>query len=114
MTTHILRVVVRGFFDGLTDAQRAELAEQAPAHDIFRSAYTAAGTLTYDERLVAFSYRFEVRVRSGDGGEVEGAAEARAVAEARGLELAAADLVGRGLGWKRLRATVTDMANTWT
>ena len=67
MTT-IHRVVVRGHFDGLRPDQRARLLDEAPQHDLFRSAFTADGCFTYDERLVA-KYGGETaleRLRNGE------------------------------------------------
>lgn len=111
MALHIFRVVVRGEFSDLTDDRRAALLADAPAHDIMQSSYTKAGTFTYDERLVAFSYRFEVRQSTEDGSVDPDAIDAavRAAAEAA----AEADLTERGLMWKRLRSNAVDMADMW-
>ncbi len=106
----ILRVTVRGEFRDLTDEQRAELAAAVDEHDIMRSAYTRDGTFTYDERIVAFSYRFEVRVQTDDLGSSD---DASSTAVAEGLRQAEADLDTRGLAHKRLRASAVDMADMW-
>ncbi len=58
MATHIHRVIVRGFFDGLDDEQRAWLRAEQPDHDILRSAFSREGSLTYEPNLSAFSFRF--------------------------------------------------------
>lgn len=106
---HIIRVVVRGEFADLGPEQRATLLAEADDHDIFRSAYTAAGTLTYEPSLHAFSYRYEVRVPTDDAGP-DDAAE---IASERAMDLAQRDLRSRGLSSKRLRAIPTDMADMW-
>jgi len=108
---NIYRVVVRGEFAGLTDEQRDELTAEAPEHDIFRSSYTAAGTFTYEPRLHAFSFRYEVRER-GDDGRPEAECRDAALATADGL--ARAYLGARDIGHKRLRATATNMADMWS
>jgi len=60
--TAVYRVVVRGQFSDLDDDLRARLLAEAADHDLFRSAFTAEGTFTYDERLIAFNLRYEIRV----------------------------------------------------
>lgn len=100
----ILRVVVRGEFDQLTDNARAQLLADQAQHDIFVSSFTGEGTFTYDERIVAFNFRYEVR-DTDDLDETE-------IIEAA-LERSAAALAQKGLAHKRLRATVTDMASMW-
>ncbi len=57
----VYRVTVRGRFVGLTDRARRLLESFADDHDIFSSAFTEEGTLTYDERLLFFNLRYEVR-----------------------------------------------------
>lgn len=110
MTVSIFRVTVRGQFADLTENQRNDLLANAEAHDIMVSAYNAAGTFTYDARVVVFSYRFEVRINSDD---VTNAEDADAEAARIGEEKAILDLQRRGLGWKRLRSEVTNMADIW-
>jgi len=102
-------VTVRGRFGELAAARRADLAAAQPDHDIFVSAYTEDGTLTYDDRLDFFNMRFEVRVPD-DAGSVgppdqEAAERGLAMTEAR---LAHAELTHRGL-----KANVVDMASVW-
>jgi len=59
MTTHTFRITVRGFFDALTQAQRSELLAEADQHDVFQTAYTPAGHLSYDlSAREAFAFRF--------------------------------------------------------
>lgn len=107
MARHIYRVVVRGQFADLTEAQRAALLAEADEHEIFRASYTADGTFTYERNLVAFSFRFEVRATGDDPAAVE--ADAIATARAR----AVADLTAWGIGHKHLKVTATDMASIW-
>ena len=117
MSLRIYRVVVRGMFADVDADTSAALRAAAAEHDIFVSAYTAAGSFTYDDRLQAFSFRYEMRVRSEDDrSEPEDGAPSGADEEAvlaRSLELAAAYLEERGIGFKRLRANATDMADLW-
>jgi hypothetical protein len=101
VSTRTYRVIVRGVFDGLDDDQRAQLLERAAAHDIFSSAFTAEGTLTYDRSLSAFSHRVVVRV---DGGPDE-SDDAHAAGELSAMERLDAD----GLGYRNVRSTVTCM-----
>lgn len=69
----IHRVTVRGRFVDLTPHARALLESHAADHDIFSSAFTDEGTLTYDDQLTFFNMRFEIRDGAGE-------AEAHAVA----------------------------------
>ena len=72
----VFRVTVRGKFGQLDDQTRAYLVREQPDHDIFKSAYTAEGTFTYDERIQFFNLRYEIR---GDGSdEAEEAAQREA------------------------------------
>lgn len=110
MSTRIHRVVVRGQFADLTADQRTALLGEADDHSIFRSSFTEWGTFTYDERLVAFNFRYEVRsnVEADDGtGEVPDPVEV-------GLAKAQASLTEWGLGSKHLRATAADLTELWT
>ena len=56
----VYRVTVRGKFGSLDEATHAYLAREQPEHDIFKSAYTAEGTFTYDERIQFFNLRYEI------------------------------------------------------
>ncbi len=95
------RVIVRGVFDGLDDEQRALLRARAAEHDLFVAAFTEAGTLSYDEQLSAFSHRVVCRVEGGPGEEED----ARTAGELSALE----HLDALGVGFRRLRSTVTSV-----
>jgi hypothetical protein len=101
VSTRTYRVVVRGVFDGLDEARRDRLRADAASHDIFDSAFTEAGSLTYDGSLSAFSVRVVVRVDPGSDEE----AEAQTAGELTALE----HLDALGVGHRRLRSTVTCM-----
>ncbi|MFN8053465.1 MAG: DUF6204 family protein [Acidimicrobiales bacterium] len=109
MTQHLFRVVVRGMFADLDDDRRRRLVAEAPEHDIFLSSYTAAGTFTYEPRLEAFSFRYELR----ESGDDLGAAEAEAAVTERALGLAIDYLESHDIPHKRLRAIPTNMADFW-
>ena len=106
MAVHHYRVVVRGVFDRLDDPARDRLREALDAHDIFDSAFTEAGTLTYDDHLHAFNTRFEVRA---DGDAAENVATVERVALERTAEL----LAGVGVRGRDHRVAITDMADMW-
>lgn len=105
MGSSIHRVVVRGQFADLTDAQRAALLAEVDEHEIFRARYTEHGSFTYERPLVWFNLRYEVRLGSADAVDADPAAI--------GLERASAQLATWGLGHKHLRATATDMSAMW-
>ena len=108
MSLHVFRVIVRGRFDGLDDDQRAALRAAAGEHDMMSGQlFTIGGTLTYDRRLDFFSYRVEARV------DTDGPATAEATALEHAVEVATGDLVRRGLPWRDLRASGTNMADVW-
>jgi len=102
-TSRTIRVTVRGSFDDLSDAQKAELIAAGDAHsDILAVEYTADGHLTYD--LAArpfFTFRFGETV--DDEREIP---RVTARAEAK----AAAWMTGRGYGFKRLTSRTVDMS----
>jgi hypothetical protein len=100
--------VVRGHFQGLDAEQRTNLVAEAPNYDIFKSAYTANGTLTYEPNLVAFSFRYEVR----DSDDAPEGAERRVIEVA--VAKARASLDAMGVDYRHLRATATDMATVWS
>ncbi|MFJ6795136.1 DUF6204 family protein [Streptomyces sp. NPDC091268] len=102
MSTRTFRVTVRGSFDGLTDAQRAELLAAAPEHDMLRAEFTPEGHLTYDvSARPFFTFRF---LDSGEAEEDILDATARA-------ELAAESwLTERGYGFKRLTSQAQDLS----
>ncbi len=102
MSVRIFRVTVRGQFDALDDATRAQLVAEAPDHDfVSQAAFTRDGTFSYEPNLVAFSFRYEVRVDE-DGDALEPA-----------IAAAAKYLHDRGIPSKHIRATATDMATMW-
>lgn len=102
----IYRAVVRGQFADLDEPQRRRLLDDAPAHHFHKSAFTSDGTLTYDEQLVAFNFRYEIR--HGDDGPSEDDIGDAAIERAR------ATLAADGLAAKHLRVAVTDMATIWS
>lgn len=99
----VYRVTVRGRFDDLADATRAYLAREQNHHDIFKSAYTAEGTFTYDERIMFFNLRYEVRTTKGaDDADMIGRLEAESF------------LQTLGYGYTALKVTVVDTSTMWT
>jgi hypothetical protein len=93
------RVIVRGVFDSLDDEQRTRLRGQLAAHDLFASAFTETGSLTYDAALGPFSHRVVVHVEGGPAEEDD--------AHAAGELSAMAALEELGVAWRNLRSTVT-------
>jgi hypothetical protein len=99
------RVTVRGQFDRLDDAQRAELVADAADHAVAYAAFTEAGNLSYDlaaDPVFAFRYLVTVDV-TVDGDEDPDAGPTAAAA--RGAGAARAWLSTRGYGHRRLRAS---------
>ncbi|MGC4937162.1 DUF6204 family protein [Kribbella sp. DT2] len=92
------RVVTRGEFQNLTDAQRVKLRAELEAHDLLRADYTETGTLSYDAELRPFTIRCQV-VQPADRPDQEAADTGALVA----LEL----LEAEGLDHHRVRTTVT-------
>lgn len=107
MATHIHRVIVRGFFDGLDADQQARLRQSQPEHDILRSRFSHEGSLTYDTDVAAFSFRYEIRTTDDDEPGHHDAAVRMAT------ERSVATLQRMGVGHKHLRATAADMADVW-
>jgi hypothetical protein len=102
MSERVFRVMVRGAFDGLTEAQRAELLAEAAEHDVLTAEFTPAGHLSYD--LAArpfFTFRF------AESGEKE---EDVVAAAGRAETAAELWLIERGYGYKNLRSSAEDMA----
>lgn len=97
------RVTVRGRFDNLDDMTRSYLAREQAHHDIFVAAYTSEGTFTYDERILFFNLRYEIRTNAGSE-EAKMAALAEAETFLRTL----------GYGFKGLKATVVDTSAMWS
>ncbi|MEU4426059.1 DUF6204 family protein [Actinoplanes sp. NPDC024001] len=98
-----IRVTVRGSFDNLTDAQKAELIAAGDRHsDILAVEYTERGHLTYD--LAArpfFTFRFAEQVaEEKDIPQVTARAEAKA----------AAWMSERGYGFKRITSQTVDLS----
>jgi len=104
MELHIYRALVRGRFGTLDPDLRADLLARAGEHSVFDAAFTRAGTLTYDDRLVAFTFRYEIR-ESGDDPE--------AAAKSQALAMATASLADGGITHGELDVTLTDMADVW-
>ncbi|MEV3857229.1 DUF6204 family protein [Streptomyces sp. NPDC050095] len=99
--SHTYRVIVRGTFDGLTDAARERLLAEVAEHEgIAGMRFGPEGSLAYDRTLKHFSMRYVVESDPDDGDEMAGA-----LAEER----AEAQLGERGYGHAGLRSTVTDM-----
>ena len=98
-----IRVTVRGSFDNLTPAQKAELVAAGPEHaDMLDVRYTAEGHLHYD--LAArpfFTFRF--------GEEVDDQKDIPQVT-ARAEAKAAAWMTERGYGFKKLTSQTVDMS----
>ncbi|MEV7179710.1 DUF6204 family protein [Kitasatospora sp. NPDC093679] len=102
MSTRDFRITVRGVFDGLDEAQRAELLANAAEHDVLRAAFTPEGHLSYDiAARTAFTFRF------ADSGEAE---EDILTATERAETAAAAWLTGHGYGFKNLRSQAEDLS----
>jgi hypothetical protein len=102
MSIRTFRVMVRGFFDGLSAGQRAALLAGAAEHDVLDAAFTADGHLSYDIAVRdAFTFRF---LESGE------ADEDILIATGRAEEAAKAWLTGRGYGYKHLRSAAEDLS----
>jgi hypothetical protein len=95
------RVTIRGRFSGLTDETRRYLRDALGDHDVFRSRFTAEGTLSYDQRLDFFNLRYEIRLREEP---TEAHAARTAMAEAEAF------LRTMRFGHRDLRAEVMDMS----
>ncbi|KJK59252.1 DUF6204 family protein [Saccharothrix sp. ST-888] len=100
MSDRTYRVIVRGVFADLDDAQRAELLATADRHDILNAAFTDEGSLIYDRALRAFSFRCVVRQPADEEDEM---------AVEYACDRAATALAARGLGHGVLRATATSV-----
>ncbi|MGY6021381.1 DUF6204 family protein [Streptomyces spinosirectus] len=98
---HTYRVIVRGTWDGLTDAATRRLLAEAGEHGMTSMRFTEEGSLSYEPApLKHFSMRYVVVSDAADGEEM-----AAAIAEDR----AEATLTGLGYGFRDLRSTVTDL-----
>ena len=109
MSVHIYRVTVRGFFKDLGAETRTALLGAADQHEPLKAAFTESGTFTYEPRLTAFSFRFQLR----EQGEDDAPAAVAQRAEARALDLAESYLAESDIGHGDLRVQVTDMADMW-
>jgi hypothetical protein len=97
-----VRVTVRGSFDALSAAQRAELLADAGEHDFLQTKYTSEGYLAYDVAARPFfTFRFV--------DEVAGEPEIAALT-ARCEAAAATWMTGRGYGFKGLSAQAVDQS----
>jgi len=109
--TRVFRVTVRGRFRDLSDAARHFLAAAQSEHDIFRSAYTAEGTFTYDDRITFFNLRYEVRLDRADPSSDDdptGLAGVTAEVEAETF------LTTMGFGHQLLKTEVVDVSAVWS
>src|SRR4051794_35320472 len=102
LMSRTIRVTVRGFFDGLSEAQLAELIADRAEHDFLRTEYTPEGYLAYElPARPFFSFRFAEQVDE----ETE-IPQASARAEGK----AAAWMAERGYPVKNLSAQAVDMS----
>lgn len=99
-TQHTYRVIVRGTWNGLTDAARERMLAEVEQHGLASMSFSEEGSLTYDRVLKHFSFRYVVVSDAEDGAEM-----ACAIAEDR----AETELLKRGYGHGELRSTATDM-----
>lgn len=95
------RVTVRGRFHELSERSRAYLESARAEHDIFVSAYTPEGSLTYDDRIDFFNLRYECRADDADAAGVES------------LEEAERFLTTMKFGYRDLRVDVVDLSAMW-
>ena len=98
----VVRVTVRGSFDGLSEAQLGELRAAAAEHDFMDTRYSAEGFLAYDlPARPFFTFRFAEEVeRADDVPGVTARAEAKAVAW----------MAGRGYSIKLVSTQTVDLA----
>jgi hypothetical protein len=107
MDTFIFRVLVRGELTAITDDDRPRLLNIA-GREPHQAAFTELGTLTFDDRLVTFGFRVQLRERS------ERADDAAAVVIERASALAAERLAELGVTYRNLRVDASDMAQVWS
>lgn len=98
----VYRVTARGRFTNLSEQARSYLLKAQPEHDIFKSAFTAEGTFTYDEKVQFFNLRYEVRTT--EGYEIAGI-----------IAQKEAELFLKTLGYSShpLKVSVTDTSAMW-
>ena len=97
----VFRVTVRGQFIDLSDEARRYLVKAQGEHDLFVSAYTPEGTLSYDEKILFFNLRYEIHAEDEEGA-LQGA-----------LNEATIFLKTMGFTHKPLKATAVDVSQTW-
>jgi hypothetical protein len=97
----VYRVTVRGRFHELSDRSRAYLVAARADHDIFVSAYTPEGTLTYDDRIDFFNLRYEHRADDSDTAAADCLVEAECFLDTMGF------------GHRDLRVNVADLSAMW-
>ena len=97
-----IRVTVRGVFDGLGEAQLAELVARQGEHDFLRTEYTAEGYLAYDLPARPF-FTFRFAQEAADEAEIPRVS-------ARAEAMAAAWMAQRGYPVKNLTAQAVDMS----
>jgi hypothetical protein len=97
----LVRVTVRGSFDGLSESQLVELRAASAAHDFMNTQYTAEGYLAYDLPRPFFTFRFAEEVEAADEVPAAGV-RARAKAEAW--------MAARGYAIKGVSVQTVDMA----
>jgi hypothetical protein len=95
------RVTIRGRFHDLSDHASGYLLRARAEHDIFESAYTPEGSLTYDDRIDFFNLRYECRAGDPDAAAVEC------------LEEAERFLDTMQFGYRDLRVNVVDLTAMW-
>ena len=105
MSESVFRVTIRGQFKDLSDESRQYLTRSQPEHDIFVSAYTPEGTFTYDERILFFNLRYEVRCKGDDP---------KKQAELHALNEAESFMRTMKFGHVFRSTTVTDVSEMWT
>ncbi|MBU3690157.1 MAG: hypothetical protein B7C54_03710 [Acidimicrobiales bacterium mtb01] len=98
----VFRVTVRGRFVDLSPEARASLAREVDHHDIFKSAFTPEGTFTYDDKILFFNLRYEVRTSNGE--------DAAREAGQREAELFLRTL---GYGHSDLKVTASNVSDVW-
>ena len=99
-TQHTYRVIVQGTWEGLTDEARERLLAEVGEQSLAQFKFTPDGSLSYDRTLKRFTYRFEILSDAEDGEEM---------AEALAEERAETELRARGLGFRDLKCSATDM-----
>jgi hypothetical protein len=98
----VFRVTVRGRFVDLSPDARASLAREVDHHDIFKSAFTPEGTFTYDDKILFFNLRYEIRTGDGE--------EAACTMGRREAELFLRTL---GYGHSDLKVTAANTSEIW-